>query len=226
MTILSSFLVAFFFYFFYSGNFKDMLTRFHYISSISVSEIIKNPEKYLNKEVTIVGYTSFGNFLVDDQGYSIKLVNCKERGRTILPGKYKVTGVLHFIEICECEERRVLNVTEEEWMELQKLFPNIQKNQISQTYLILPSPEEGWLPAWSLPTPEIVEAHYYPFKAITIKENCVSEIIEKNYTTTVMWRFKPVVEITTELILERRCKPNTIERYFYFNCTKSMEKIE
>jgi len=76
------------------------------IGITNIGDIVKNPEKYENKTVTITGTTT-GGFpikmkLIDDQGYLIELRSCEESGRSFEYGIYKATGIIKFYQTCIC----------------------------------------------------------------------------------------------------------------------------
>ena len=198
--------------------------RIPQIETTNLADILKNPENYLNKTITISGtYTmNLGGdeLLIDNQGYKIK-IDCKEEGRIfILGNKYEATGTLKFFEKCYCQERYVMNITEEEWEEFVKEIKStygisVSKENISSwnpNYLFLPSKEEGWLPVYTLDKVN--------------KSDCTkSSFILRDYHFQIVLNRTHAIDTTTEIIKEGRCKPNSIERVYYFKCTEPMRKI-
>jgi hypothetical protein len=193
---------------------KEKFTEVTTVEKVSISDIIRNPENYVNKEVTIIGSTGIiQTFLVDEQGYTISLdqETCQEKQRIFSPGKYKVKGIVY--ETCECEKRCVVNITKNEWEELCfdtginiSEFP---KENIRTTYplscLILPSSEEGW------------------YLGIETKvSECKTSLYAKNYTVEVFFS-KGILRFNSEILEEKRCKPNSIK--VYLKCIEPMIKI-
>jgi hypothetical protein len=210
--IIGIIIFAFIMAYFYNPNFfsqiKEKFTEITTTEKISISEIVKNPQNYVNKTVTVIGRSDFDvTSLIDEQGYTIYLDGCKEPGRILLAGTYKAKGTIY--ETCECEWRDVFNITKEEWEshpELEEIIKTYGK-----PYLILPSPDEGWMPP-ILPAPRVEVL------------KCKTEVLNKNYTYTI-WKFPygNVPIFSTEVLREQRCRSNTIR--VHLKCTEPLIKI-
>jgi len=191
----------------------------------SIGDILKNPEKYENNSVIILGkytYALLGSdeFLVDDQGYQIR-IDCKESSRTFNLGeKYKATGIVTFNLICDCQERYVLNVTEDDWKQLLVKYPKASKQNASTYipgYLIFPEPEEGWFSARGF-----FPGVFGKTDASTCNKRELfseKESFEININETHRGRF------SSEVIAETMCKSATTEKIYYFKCTEPMIKV-
>jgi hypothetical protein len=206
------------------SQFTNMEEKTNLIST-SIGDIVKNPETYYNTRLTINGVydeTLGGDYLlIDEQGYKLKIKGCEEENRILsLGNSYKATGIISFLEKCFCQERFVMNITQEEWDNFIEEFWSkngilIYKENVSLwngNYLLLPSSEEGW---YTLSTWEKVEV-----------SNCQkNEVFEKSYPYEIRVNETHILKSTTEVIKESRCEPNSIERVYYLKCTEPMIKI-
>jgi hypothetical protein len=190
------------------------------LRTIPIGDITTNFQKYENKTVTIIGLYSINllgeKFLVDEQNYNIK-ITCEEPNRVFNLGKkYKATGIVTFNLICDCQERYVLNITEDDWKQILAEFPNASKQNASTynpNYLIFPEPEQGWF---------TISDYLGKIDASTCNKRQLfsgKEYFEINVNETHRGRFY------TEVIRETRCKPETIEKNYYFKCTEPMIKV-
>jgi len=180
-----------------------------------LSDILLNYENYENRDVTILGTYSTNllgeDFLIDTQGYRIKL-NCEEKDRIFILGeRYRAVGRVGFDEICECQSRIYINLTQEEVNELIELnITNYYGNPINMTVNIKPLPNEGW----------------YTFTYGKIeKDGCVGLTYEnKEIIGYVQINQTTRQAVSSFRIFEYRCDPVLIERSFYLQCTESMIK--
>jgi hypothetical protein len=209
--------------YFYSPNFA--MTK-----QTSIADIVKNPDNYLNKTVTVIGNSNFMvDTLSDEQGYIIHLdsASCSEEGRILPIGKYKARGIVHFYYVCKCDYRYVLNVTEEDILreknitkeELENLKSAISRFlDLSGVYwLFLPSPEEGWESSRMVPIiPEIRVS------------DCKTEVYKTNFTVYYEVRpFGRVPLLTTEILKEQRCLPNSVKTSpITLICTEPMTLLQ
>jgi hypothetical protein len=215
--IIGIIIFAFIMAYFYNPNFfsqiKEKFTEVTTTEKVSISEIIKNPQNYINKTVTVIGNTGIlPSFLIDDQGYTINLdqETCQETQRVLPPGKYKAKGIIY--GTCECKKRCVVNVTKEEWNELCSQYPGLPKEDINtqaKIYpifcLILPSAEEGWFPGIETKISE-----------------CKTSLYAKNYTVEVDFS-KGILRFNSEILEEKKCEPNSMK--IYLKCTEPLIKI-
>jgi len=208
-------------------SFKTQITGMFYsilgkagVSTVSMGDILKNPQNYVNKEVTLSGIydeTIGGGdaFLTDEQGYEIKIINCEESGRTLyFMEKYKATGIITYTEKCNCEWRDVVNITEGDLEQLRLIYPQLTKEDITPlnpnpNFLLFPSPEEGWNPAVKIDVSACLE------KAVAFKN--------ENFWTPINSTHRRL--FYTDIIEEGRCQPNSTEKDYYFKCTEPMQKI-
>lgn len=187
------------------------------LSDTNIVDVQKNPEEFVNKDISVNGkYTLFlfsdGEYLIDEQGYKIK-IDCKNSGRVFeLENEYKVEGIFTSKEKCSCQYRYVLNVTEEDWKQIVSLYPQANKQNvsvISPIFLIplfMPTAEEGW-DKNSLQKIEKYEC------TKDSKFNVTEGIFDVKINQTHIAAFK------TEVSKEERCEPNSIERDYYLKCS-------
>jgi hypothetical protein len=208
----------------------------------NISEIIKNPENYFNKKVTVVGNISVdllgGFILTDDQGYVIYLDKkaCTESQRVYLPGKYIATGFIY--ETCNCQSRLVVNITKDMWDKLRFQHPKLPEENISTNmlagievdppYLILPAPEYGWslvLPFFGPETrvSECKTSLYAQNENITVKYSWEEEEYYPGFVAPFFTSKTDTVTFRANVIKEERCVPNSIK--IYLQCTEPLVKI-
>lgn len=208
-------------FFYYNPQILTQLKSFGF-GITPIGDITNNFTKYENKTVTILGNygtvlfpLSAGKFLVDEQNYNIR-IECEESDRTFNMGeKYKATGIITFDSKCSCQERYVANVTNEEWEEFKLKNPTFSKENVSMwnvNYLFLPSPEEGWF---------TISTYLGKIKI----SDCVKSLVfAENYSVRI-YNSTNYFDTKTEIIRQGRCEPNSIEKFYYFKCTKPMVKI-
>jgi hypothetical protein len=207
---------------------------------VSIGEIVKNPNKYLGKMVEITGTIDPNYYLfqyqsiftlTDDQGYLIHLDynTCYESERTYQPGNYEAKGIIY--ETCMCQDRHVTNITKEEWDKIRSQYPFLPENDtfidsyntlgslndqppiVYKPYLILPLPEDGWSSGTERNISECKTFLYA--KNYTVKSD--------KYYSNYFYNFSVFVKFNSDIIEERKCKPNSIK--VYLQCTEPMIKV-
>lgn len=195
------------------NSFIDGIKNIGSISNllVNIEDVSKNPEKFAGKNISVSGKYGFNlmieDFLIDKQGYNIK-IECRNNGRVFESGnEYKATGLFTFNEICYCQTRFRLNITEDEWKEMMEKYPNAKKENVSiwnPNFLLLPSKEEGW--------------HTNNFYKVKGSE-CASSLFMKEFEFQLMkFNETHAINLKTEVIDEKRCKTDSIERDYYLKC--------
>jgi len=200
-------------------------------STTSIGDIIKNFSAYENKSVVISGTymeTADGSkaYLMDAQNYEIEIA-CAEAGRPFNSGEhYQATGVVRLVsEKCDCQERWVVNITQDDWKEMIKETPalyGLTRKDVTLSYNLarfLPSPEEDW--------------NTINYFEKTDTSACVDSVqgkttVEFHLTAKTGLGLPPPAEITiiSAVIAEKRCNPNAaIARDYALQCTEPMTKI-
>jgi hypothetical protein len=214
------------------------------IGVTNIGDIVKNPEIYENKTVEVVGTLGFGgaygitDYVIkysDEQGYhyELNLNSYKEEHRVIstLGEKYKIKGILRSLDTCICQNRYVANITEEEW---EKMASNasisIDYKKNVKTFsgapsLFLPTTEEGWCDGGYSLFGSCIESAQSKTKVLECKDSVfsTSEIYTKlyvNINSTNSLQFH-----VDAIINEKRCKPNSTEKFYYLEGTEPMIKI-
>ncbi len=180
------------------------------LSDIDIVDVQKNPEEFVNKDISVNGkYTLFlfsdGEYLVDEQGYKIK-IDCKNSGRVFeLGNEYRVSETFTYIDKCVCQRRYIMNLTEEY---INSIYPQVSERNIlfwNSPYLITPSNEEGW--------------NEIPFSGKIKTSDCINtSVFIKNYTAIIPIDMYNATGIETNVIKEQRCQQNSIERDYYLKC--------
>jgi len=210
--------------FYYNPQILSKITSFTF-GTTPIGDITTNFQNYENKNVTILGTYAINlmgdRFLVDEQNYNIKIL-CEDSNRVFNLGEtYKATGIVTFDAKCYCQQRYVLNITEEEWETLvnetrSEYGISIYKQNISTLnpdYMLLPSPEEGWS-----------EPFYFLGKDDVL--GCTASSINwLDYPFQIILNDTHGLQSTTAIIKEERCEPDSFEKDYYFKCTEPMIKI-
>jgi len=221
-----------------TGKVTSVITEFNIWGYVDFSDLINNTENYVGKEFKIKGkyeeavslsLFSAGDinyYLLDNKGYKIKINDCIEGGREYFyEENYLATGTIDSYEICECQQRFVVNITEEIWQEFLSIYPQVTKDDVSvgnSNYLFLPSPEEGWHDLFDIDSSRIVLDCIEP--SVFLKRHdfkvYIDEIINER-TKNLQY-----ATLSTEIIKEVRCEPGSEEKIYYFKCLEPMKKLD
>jgi hypothetical protein len=195
------------------------------IGTISIGDIVKNSENYYQKTVTVQGMfteaLAGAQFLQDEQGYNLLIEGCSEPQRTLMLGStYKATGIINRYEKCICQNRRVGNITEEEWEEFASNIskPIDYKKNVTAwvgACLFLPAPEEGWVDYMT----------GFEIYKKDVSDCSKISVTSTNCTFQIQYNSTHYIFFDLPLIVEGRCKPNSIEKTYYLECTEPLVKL-
>jgi len=207
------------------------------IGTTNIGDIQKNPEKYENKTISIVGGTpaAFPMLmrLIDDQGYFLDLAKCGEGRRTLDYGRYKATGIINYSVTCNCQYRFVANLTKEDLEYLQEKYnvSQIYKDNVTCGLMgncllaFAISPEEGWQNSGGIMEERIDPLNCKSYLSGTENYKIFFNRDIVNSSSGIIIKPASGIEGFTEQIMERRCEPNSTQKNYYLECTESMVKI-
>ena len=194
-----------------------------------LKDISADPEKYLNKEITVIGNVYKPTVLFDYREDGIRYAVSKEdeedfytisldsyKGETVEEGTYRIKGIINYVDVCICDYRCVDYIGNCVYINNYLYLPNLTIRNF-KTNLTSNSIRDYWYP------------NYYYYSKI-IDYLCPvdkKDYFECSYETKgefdpsiIDWqKFKGI------FYKEYRCRPNSLERFYYIEATEPMIKL-
>jgi len=194
-----------------------------------LKEILVNPKNYLNKEILIIGNvyepTALSDYREngiryaisqeDKQGfYSISFKPYKDEW--IYSGKYRVKGIIDYVDVCICEYKCVDYIGICIFIHTHLYDPHLNIRNF-KTNLTSNPIKDFWFMNYNFYSKTIdylcsIERRDY--------FNCSYEMKKDFDAFNYIWQTHDGI-----FYKEYRCKPNSLERVYYFEATEPMVKL-
>ena len=194
-----------------------------------LKDISINPEKYLNKKITVIGNVYKPEVLFDYRENGIRYAISKEdeygfysislntyKSSWVEPGRYKVKGIVNYVDVCICDYRCVDYKGNCVYINKYLYSPNITVRNF-KTNLTSNPIKDYWYPNY-----------YYYSKIIDYlcpvnrKDyfECSYEMKKEFDAFSFEWqKFEGI------FYKEYRCRPNSLERVYYIEAIEPMVRI-
>ena len=191
------------------------------IVSASIEQIVKNPEKYMNKSLKttatlVIPFTyppptiKWKYSLLDEQGYNFPVKLTQEKRHFYTDHKYTVNGNIVKEKYCICQKRHP------------EILNNLAKNNIDNSL--------GQIMNWECPigywqiVDEWRDIGYSEKKQLA--SSCLKEVINYNcsFEYMIYGNSQNIEELKISFREEYRCNPETTESFYYFDA-QDMTKI-